>query len=135
MTDSTVHQGGCLCGAVRYRVTGTPARSVICTCTQCMRQTGSPLPAFVSFSLDRFECVAGTPKSYRASGHATRQFCGDCGSFLFWIGERRGRIGVALGSLDDPSAMPKPDTRIWASRGVSWLGDLAIENVYPESAI
>ena len=134
MSDSAVHQGGCLCGAIRYRVTGTPARSVICTCTQCMRQTGSPLPAFVSFPIGQFEMNSGRPKSFRASEHATRQFCGDCGSFLFWVGDGRGRIGIAVGSLDDPSAMPKPDTRIWASSGVRWLADLPIKNVCPEGA-
>ena len=54
-----VHQGGCLCGAVRYRTTGTPNDTNVCYCTQCQRQSGSPLPAFANFNLDQFEIVAG----------------------------------------------------------------------------
>ena len=38
---STVHQGGCLCGEVRYRTTAKPVRITICHCTFCQRLTGS----------------------------------------------------------------------------------------------
>ena len=34
------HEGGCLCGAVRYRVLGEPARASVCSCTACQRRTG-----------------------------------------------------------------------------------------------
>ena len=37
----TIHEGGCLCGAVRYRVEGEPALSSVCNCTSCQRRTGS----------------------------------------------------------------------------------------------
>jgi hypothetical protein len=36
-----LHEGGCLCGAVRYRVEGEPARASVCNCTACHRRTGS----------------------------------------------------------------------------------------------
>ena len=65
----TVHQGGCLCGAVRYKTTGTPNDTNICYCTQCQRQSGSPLPAFANFNLDQFEIVQGELGSYRASDY------------------------------------------------------------------
>jgi hypothetical protein len=42
------HIGGCLCGAIRYAMAGPPTSSNICYCTQCQRQTGAPVPAFVS---------------------------------------------------------------------------------------
>src|SRR5438128_1643089 len=78
------HEGGCLCGAIRYRVSGAPITTNLCHCTQCRRQTGSPLPAFVTFPLDRFHLLSGEPASYRSSDFAVRQFCPRCGSALFW---------------------------------------------------
>ena len=83
MSDSngadTVHQGGCLCGAVRYKTTGTPNDTNICYCTQCQRQSGAPLPAFANFDRDKFEMIQGELGSYRASDTASRQFCPTCG--------------------------------------------------------
>jgi len=128
------HEGGCLCSAIRYRATGMPAFTVIRTCTQCMRQTGSPLPTYASYPLAQFALLSGAPESYRASDRARREFCGDCGSFLFWRRDGGSRIGIALGGFDDPSAQPKPDVRIWARHGVSWLDDLAVEKVLLEGS-
>jgi hypothetical protein len=36
-----VHEGGCVCGAIRYRVTADPLRVCACYCTFCQRRTGS----------------------------------------------------------------------------------------------
>lgn len=132
MSDTSTHDGGCLCGAVRYRARGAPAFVVVCTCTQCMRQTGSPVPTFASYPLERFELTQGRPRSFRASEHVARQFCGECGSFLFWRGDGRGRIGITLGSFDEPSAQPAPTTHIWAKHAVPWIRGLAFEHVHEE---
>jgi hypothetical protein len=133
MTTET-HEGGCLCGSIRYRATGLPAFAVICTCTQCMRQTKSPLPTYASYPLGHVALVSGSPKSYRASDHASREFCADCGSFLFWRRDGGSRVGIAFGSFDDPSGQPKPSVHIWARHRVEWLGDLPIEKVVAEDS-
>src|SRR5688500_6373632 len=79
----TEHEGGCLCGEIRYRVTGAPISTNVCTCTQCQKHSGSPLPAFATWRLDQFHLLAGTPASFRSSDFAVRQFCARCGSSLF----------------------------------------------------
>jgi hypothetical protein len=38
-------EGGCLCGAIRYRVSGKPANTMICHCRTCRRAAGSPVVA------------------------------------------------------------------------------------------
>ena len=126
-----VHQGGCLCGAVRYKTTGTPNDTNVCYCTQCQRQSGSPLPAFANFNLDQFELLRGELGSYRASDTASRQFCPSCGSWLFWVRDGGTRISITLGSFDDPSDFPTPDYEIWTDHRIKWLGNILGADSYP----
>jgi len=125
------HQGGCLCGAVRYKTTGTPNDTNVCYCTQCQRQSGSPLPAFANFNLDQFELLRGELGSYRASDTASRQFCPSCGSWLFWVRDGGTRISITLGSFDDPSDFPTPDYEIWTDHRIKWLGNILGADSYP----
>ena len=128
---NAVHQGGCLCGAVRYKTTGTPNDTNVCYCTQCQRQSGSPLPAFANFNLDQFELLRGELGSYRASDTASRQFCPSCGSWLFWVRDGGTRISITLGSFDDPSDFPTPDYEIWTDHRIKWLGNILGADSYP----
>jgi hypothetical protein len=41
--------GGCLCGRVRYTVTGEPAFSGLCHCRNCQHYTGSAFEALIAF--------------------------------------------------------------------------------------
>jgi hypothetical protein len=125
------HQGGCLCGGVRYKTTGTPNDTNVCYCTQCQRQSGSPLPAFANFNLDQFELLRGELGSYRASDTASRQFCPSCGSWLFWVRDGGTRISITLGSFDDPSGFPTPDYEIWTDHRIKWLNNIPGVASYP----
>jgi hypothetical protein len=125
------HQGGCLCGGVRYKTTGTPNDTNVCYCTQCQRQSGSPLPAFANFNLDQFELLRGELGSYRASDTASRQFCPSCGSWLFWVRDGGTRVSITLGSFDDPSDFPTPDYEIWTDHRIKWLGNIPGADSYP----
>ncbi len=131
--DDAIHEGGCLCGAIRYRVEGKPWNTNICYCSQCMRQTGAAMPAFAAFKVDRFSLLKGRPSSYRASDMATRGFCATCGSSLFWQRDGDDKLDVFLGTLDDPSSMPIPDDQLWTERRPPWLSRLAAIKAYPGS--
>jgi len=121
MTASEQHTGGCLCGAIRYRVAGPPLRVGLCHCGQCRRETGSALPSFVTWSRNALEITKGQPAGFRVSDVATRQFCRDCGSPLFWRADKGEDITVFLGSLDDAEAMPKPSYELWTDRRLHWV--------------
>ncbi len=121
MSETERHQGGCLCGAVRYELAGAPTSANICYCTQCQRQSGSPVPAFVSYPLACFSLVAGAPADYRSSPRALRQFCAACGSSLFWREDGAGEIDVYSGTLDEPRRMPPPAFAIWAAHRARWV--------------
>ncbi|HEY7749127.1 MAG TPA: GFA family protein [Aestuariivirgaceae bacterium] len=95
-----LHEGSCLCGAVRYEVKG-PLREVVgCHCTQCRKQTGHFMAATAA-KLAHFKVSkdAGL-RWYKSSDRAKRGFCQICGSTLFWQGTGRDYIAIAAGTLD-----------------------------------
>ncbi len=128
---NAVHEGGCLCGAIRYRAEGAPYNVNVCYCTQCQRHTGAVMPAFAAFKLDCFRLLSGKPTSYRASNFATRQFCAACGSSLFWQRDGDDKLDVFFGTLDQPARLPPPDDQLWAEHRVSWVPDLPGIKTYP----
>lgn len=116
-------EGGCLCGAVRYEVDGAgithgPGH---CHCAMCRRASGAVALTWFTCSPEAFRVTKGEMKRYRSSPHARRGFCGDCGTpIAFMPGDPPTEIDVALGSLDDPAAMPA-DRHIWALSRLPWL--------------
>lgn len=94
-------QGSCLCGAVRYVVTGPLRPVVACHCTQCRKTSGHHVAAT---SADREAVVIeGDVTWYRSSKDARRGFCGICGSNLFWDGPGT-HLSIFAGTLDgDPN--------------------------------
>lgn len=95
-------RGGCLCGAVTYRVNG-PLRPVIaCHCVQCRKTSGH----FVAATSAAREAVTvtGEVSWYQSSATARRGFCGTCGSSLFWDGPGA-NLSIHAGSLDAPTGL------------------------------
>jgi hypothetical protein len=99
--------GGCLCGAVRFTVKGTPIRMAQCHCTDCQRASGT---GHMSNAIFRGEdvTVTGATASYASrsdSGNVlTRHFCPTCGSRLFLTSAARpGMLVMAAGAFDDTS--------------------------------
>jgi hypothetical protein len=97
--------GGCLCGAVRFTVTGALGPVIACHCSQCRRQTGL---YFTSTDVKKAELHIdedGSLAWYRASDRASRGFCRRCGSALFWQGDGRDSTFVVTGAFDQPSGL------------------------------
>ena len=121
MTDETVHAGGCLCGAVRYRVEGTPDSAVLCHCVMCRRASGAPAVAWITVPADRFAYVAGKAAAYASSDHGRREFCSRCGSpLVFRSSHRPAEIDVTVGTLDRPEAF-RPSRHIFVASRLPWL--------------
>lgn len=119
-----IYEGGCLCGAVRYRIDGEPLSAGYCYCRMCQRAAGAPVVAWVAFRRDSFRFVTGQPHALRASARAVRRFCADCGGALtFEYSADTETIDVTIASLDDPGST-EPLYEIWTSSKPPWL-DLA----------
>jgi len=98
-------EGSCLCGAVRYRATGPMRQVVGCHCRQCRKQTGHYMAA-TGVRLKYFALLEERGlKWYRASDEASRGFCGECGSTLFWQADDADQIAIAAGSLDGETGL------------------------------
>lgn len=103
--DEPRARGGCLCGAVRYELSG-PLRDVVnCHCGQCLRTHGN-YAAYTAVRRAGLRLVEERGlKWYRSSPAARRGFCQDCGASLFWEASTRDDIAVAAGSLDPPTGL------------------------------
>jgi hypothetical protein len=105
------HEGGCLCGEVRFVADVEPMRVTVCHCRFCQRTTGSAYMVQPVFSEKDFHITAGTPKTYdvisAGSGkRVTIHFCGTCGARVMLSFERfPGGMGAFAGSFDDPGKL------------------------------
>lgn len=116
-----VYEGGCQCGAVRYRITGEPVSAGYCHCRMCQRATGAPVVAWVAFHRGGFRFVKGEPDSFQASSRSVRRFCAHCGTALtFEYSAVTDTVDVTIASLDDPNAT-EPVYQIWISASLPWL--------------
>ena len=114
-------QGGCLCGAVRYRLNGAPQATSLCHCDSCRRAAGGPSLAWAIFAEAEVEIVEGALAIYESSPGVERGFCARCGTALSYRrASRPGLFDVTTASLDDPEAFP-PDKEIWVSERLSWV--------------
>ena len=96
--------GGCLCGEIRYEVSGDDLGSVYCHCRMCQRWTGAPSNVGTGFRKCDFRITQGEPKSYASSLIADRAFCPSCGSSLFvgWADSSSEWMYVQTVTLDHP---------------------------------
>ncbi|HWH85345.1 MAG TPA: GFA family protein [Pseudomonas sp.] len=113
--------GGCLCGAVRFQITGEPYRVGLCHCLDCRKFHGALFHASAIFPEDAVT-IRGTTHEY-----AGRHFCPRCGSSVF---NRSGdEVEVNLGALDAPDQL-KPTYESWTVRRESWLPQFPLTRHY-----
>ncbi len=115
--------GGCLCRAVRYRVTAAPVVTRVCWCRLCQYLGAGGATVNVCFPTSAMQ-IEGQLKDFRGvadSGNVMhRRFCPQCGTQLLSEAEARPHlIFVRAGTLDDPE-IARPGATIWTSSAPSW---------------
>ena len=110
--------GGCLCGAHRYRITGTPPSAIICHCATCRRAAGAQSVGWLTVPTGAFAWETAPPAAHASSPDVTRTHCAACGTSLTYHCEPE-TIDVTLASLDDPEAVP-PQREVWLSHRIAW---------------
>lgn len=116
-------EGGCLCRAVRYVVSGPSLFVSQCCCRDCQLATGTGHTTIVGVHVSQLR-VSGALTTYTNTGDSggtvTRHFCGTCGGRLYTSGTLPGEVVmIQAGSLDDPDAVA-PDAVIYLRDVVQW---------------
>jgi len=97
-------RGGCLCGAVRYEVTGPLRDVVVCHCSRCLRTHGHAAAYSACARRDLVLEPSDALRWYEFDDRS-RGFCGECGASLFWSAAERDTISIAAGTLDRPTGL------------------------------
>src|SRR4051794_35805179 len=118
---TAVAEGGCICGAIRYRVSGTPTNSMVCHCRTCRRVAASPVVAWLTFPIGQFQVIRGQTAEFHSSDPVRRTFCSACGTPLTYEhGDATATVDVTTCSLDNPDGFP-PTHHSWLSHDLAWV--------------
>jgi len=121
--------GSCLCGTVRFEVTGNFERFYLCHCEYCRKDTGSAHAANLFSGTAVLKWLSGQDKVTQFTLPSTlhsRSFCSICGSALPIVQMNGSLLVVPAGSLNSDVSI-RPDAHIFVSSRASW--DLALESI------
>ena len=127
MTSKTdVHEGGCTCRHVRYRMTSKPMFVHCCHCRWCQRETGTAFALNAMIEADRVELLSGevevvnTPSNSGKGQKYSR--CPKCRIALWsnYAGSGDAVRFVRVGTLDEPDLLP-PDIHIFTMSKQPWV--------------
>jgi len=123
MATTVDMSGGCLCGAIRYRITGAPVFVGQCYCKDCQKATGTGHTTVLGVPAAHLH-IEGEPAVYTSRGESGglvhRHFCALCAGRLYTAGDSAGPIRmVQAGSLDEPNAVT-PTVAVYVKDAVTW---------------
>lgn len=119
MTDVT--EGGCHCGALRYRLEGDLTDVAHCHCSICRRVSGGLVVTWLTLPCSGFTWLAGTPKRYMAPATCSRYFCANCGAHVALTTVLSpDSIDVTVATLDHPERV-RANRHIWTGSRLPWL--------------
>ncbi len=119
-------EGGCTCGALRYRMTSEPLFVHCCHCRWCQRETGASFALNAMIESDRVVLLKGAPEMVNTpsnSGKGQRIFrCPDCRIAVWshYAGAGDALHFVRVGTLDEPDRLP-PDIHVFTSSKQPWV--------------
>lgn len=123
MANAVQAEGGCLCGAVRFKVAGAPIRMAQCHCLDCQRASGTGHMSNAIFRVADVTLTGDTASfaSTSDSGNVlTRHFCSTCGGRVFLYSKARpDMIVMAVGAFDDSSWF-EPEIVLYTKRRPHW---------------
>ena len=119
MTSELKSEGGCLCGAIRWRAKGVPLYAYHCHCRMCQRTSGAGFMTGVTFPAHAVEWPTGEPQYYQSSKNAKRGFCKRCGSWVSWKWLEE-KVSLTAGSFDHPEKI-EPKWHVFTESKVPWI--------------
>lgn len=109
-------EGGCYCGALRYKAEGEPMMKAQCHCRECQYISGGAPNLFLAMPAAGFSYTKGTPKTFTRSDlerPVTREFCAQCGTHVVSRAPGFPAAIIKVGTLDDPKVFEGPNLAIF----------------------
>ena len=125
-------QGGCQCGAIRYRLLRAPVALYACHCRDCQKQSSSAFGLSMWMERDAIEFSGAKPRVYRTLGGSGIEklcaFCRNCGTRIYHAGGSTRTAGsdtlsIKAGTLDDTSRIV-PTCHLWTKNAQHWITPL-----------
>jgi hypothetical protein len=114
-------EGGCHCGAIRFKAHKEPYWVGACYCADCRKISGAPYLVFAGFNVGEVEIIQGIPKKYASSEKVIRSFCQDCSSpFAYAYSESQDKPFITVGVFDDASIF-KLQEHIFVRQKLPWV--------------
>ncbi len=118
-------EGGCQCGAIRYRITQAPLTLYACHCTECQSQSGSGFGLSMPVPRDALKVEGAAPSSWSRQAASGRQvqcrFCKVCGTRLFHQPTRNPDVvNLKPGTLDVTDWL-EPVAHLWTGSAQPWF--------------
>ena len=125
MSVSPGQEGGCQCGALRYRLLRAPVALYACHCRSCQKQSSSAFGMSMWVERDAIEFRGAKPRVCHTRGDSSRAkrcaFCAECGTRIYHASDdERAPLSIKAGSLDDASVLA-PTCHLWTRRAQTWL--------------
>ncbi len=112
--------GSCLCGKVKFQISGPFKIFQYCYCSRCRKLTGSAFSPNIFVPPERFNWTAGEESVGRYelpdAKYFTSCFCKQCGSTLPWAVKGGKNIVVPAGTLDDDPGIEPFQNIFWGSK-------------------
>ena len=125
-------EGGCQCGAIRYRLLRAPVALYSCHCKHCQKQSSSAFGLSMWMERDAIEFSGAKPRIFHTHGDSGREkhcaFCENCGTRIYHAGGATRTAGsealsIKAGTLDDTSRI-MPTCHLWMKSAQSWITPL-----------
>lgn len=130
-----MYEGGCLCGSIRFEITGPIHNIVYCHCSQCRKAQGGAFATNGIVMASDFKILTGAEAltGYESTPGQIKYFCKTCGSPILSKTESKpGQVRVRLGTIDSDIS-ERPMAHIFVTSKATWeeiTGDLPQYEAY-----
>lgn len=120
-SNTEIHEGGCFCGAVRYKITGPPEWTSHCHCRSCQRAVGAAFTSWTGVKKENFGVTKGKISICTWPG-VERGFCNNCGTSLTYVAEEGwpDLVSILVPTLDDPGVVT-PGDHYYVEHQLPWI--------------
>ena len=115
-------RGSCLCGGVRFEVTGPFDFVASCHCTTCKKLSGGAGTTSGRIATDAIRILAGRGllRTYQPAEGSAKTFCSVCGSNLFGAGWPESEVSVVRLTAVDSGLEQRPEAHIFVRSVAPW---------------